>query len=184
MGNLSSPTLSSNCENRRACFCQTSPGMHVWGVLVPIRTVFNALKSTKGIEQRQNLRWCSQLPWLSRWKTLKQRGSKASVAHTTTPKKARLYLCSLQLFLQLEKSESREAKQREVTSCYKKSTVCWRRRKRQGKRNMIITRERTEACRRAPHQPSFLHTTSPVTRCFWFSCCTIALWFANFLLKK
>ena len=40
MGNLSSPTLNSNCENRRACFCQTSPGMHVWGVLVPIRTVF------------------------------------------------------------------------------------------------------------------------------------------------
>ena len=40
MGNPSSPTLSSNCENRRACFCQTSPGMHVWGVLVPIRTVF------------------------------------------------------------------------------------------------------------------------------------------------
>ena len=38
MGNPSSPTLSSNCENRRACFCQTSPGMHVWGVLVPIRT--------------------------------------------------------------------------------------------------------------------------------------------------
>ena len=44
MGNLSSPTLNSNCENRRACFCQTSPGMHVWGVLVPIRTVFFALK--------------------------------------------------------------------------------------------------------------------------------------------
>ena len=40
MGNPSSPTLSSNCENRRAFFCQTSPGMHVWGVLVPIRTVF------------------------------------------------------------------------------------------------------------------------------------------------
>ena len=40
MGNPSSPTLSSNCENLRACFCQTSPGMHVWGVLVPIRTVF------------------------------------------------------------------------------------------------------------------------------------------------
>ena len=35
-------------------------------------------------------------------------------------KKARLYLCSLQLLLQLEKSESREAKQREVTSSYKK----------------------------------------------------------------
>ena len=42
MGNLSSPTLNSNCENRRACFCQTSPGMHVWGVLVPIRTVLCA----------------------------------------------------------------------------------------------------------------------------------------------
>ena len=40
MGNPISPTLSSNCENRRACFCQTSPGMHVWGVIVPIRTVF------------------------------------------------------------------------------------------------------------------------------------------------
>ena len=32
MGNQSSPTLSSNCENRRACFYQTSPGRHVWGV--------------------------------------------------------------------------------------------------------------------------------------------------------
>ena len=42
MGNLSSPTLNSNCENRRACFCQTSPGMHVWGVIVPIRTVLCA----------------------------------------------------------------------------------------------------------------------------------------------
>ena len=39
-------------------------------------------------------------------------------------------------------------------------------------------------CRRAPHRPSFLYTTSPVTRCIWFSCCTIALWFANFLFKK
>ena len=39
---------------------------------------------------------------------LKQRGNKSSVAHTTTPKKARSYLCSLQLLLQLEKSESRE----------------------------------------------------------------------------
>ena len=29
MGNPSSPTLSSNCEKRRACFCQMSPGMHV-----------------------------------------------------------------------------------------------------------------------------------------------------------
>ena len=40
MGNLTLPTLSSNCEKRRACFRQMSPGMHVWGVLVPIRTVF------------------------------------------------------------------------------------------------------------------------------------------------
>ena len=56
----------------------------------------------------------------------------------------------------------------------KKSTVCWRRRKRQGKRNMIITRERgLKDCRRAPHQPSFLHTTS--LPCICYSCCTIAL---------
>ena len=48
MGNPSSPTLSSNCENRRACFCQTSPGMHVWGVLVPIRTVFNRSYCPRG----------------------------------------------------------------------------------------------------------------------------------------
>ena len=48
MGNLSSPTLNSNCENRRACFCQTSPGMHVWGVLVPIRTVFMRSNRPRG----------------------------------------------------------------------------------------------------------------------------------------
>ena len=52
---------------------------------------------------------------------VKQRGSKLSVAHTTTPKKARLYLCSLQLLLQLEKSESREAKRRDVTSKLQKN---------------------------------------------------------------
>ena len=33
-------------------------------------------------------------------------------------------------------------------------------------------------------QPSFLHTTSPVTPCICFSCYMIALWFANFLFKK
>ena len=48
MGNLSSPTLNSNCENRRACFCQTSPGMHVWGVIVPIRTVFMRSNRPRG----------------------------------------------------------------------------------------------------------------------------------------
>ena len=48
MGNLSSPTSSSNCENRRASFCQTSPGMHVWGVLVPIRTVFMRSNRPRG----------------------------------------------------------------------------------------------------------------------------------------
>ena len=48
MGNPSSPTLSSNCENRRPCFCQTSPGMNVWGVLVPIRTVFNRSNRPRG----------------------------------------------------------------------------------------------------------------------------------------
>ena len=48
MGNPSSPTLSSNCENRRACFCQTSPGMHVWGVIVPIRTVFMRSNRPRG----------------------------------------------------------------------------------------------------------------------------------------
>ena len=48
MGNLSSPTLNSNCENRRACFCQTSPGMHVWGVLVPIGTVFMRSNRPRG----------------------------------------------------------------------------------------------------------------------------------------
>ena len=48
MGNPSSPTLSSNCENRRACFCQTSPGMHVWGVLVLIRTVFKRSNRPRG----------------------------------------------------------------------------------------------------------------------------------------
>ena len=37
MGNPSSPTLRPNCENGRACFYQTCPGLHVWGVLVPIR---------------------------------------------------------------------------------------------------------------------------------------------------
>ena len=46
----------------------------------------------------------------------------------------------------------------------KKSTVCWRRRKRQGKRSMTRTRERTEGLyRRDPHQPLFLHASSPVT---------------------
>ena len=48
MGNLSSPTLNSNCENRRACFCQTSPGMHVWGILVPIRTIFKRSNRPRG----------------------------------------------------------------------------------------------------------------------------------------
>ena len=48
MGNPSSPTLSSNCENRRACFRQTSPGMHVWGILVPIRTVFKRSNRPRG----------------------------------------------------------------------------------------------------------------------------------------
>ena len=58
-------------------------------------------------------------------------------------KKARLYLCSLQLLLQLQKSESRERSKEKLRLATKKSTVCWRRRKRQGKRNMIRTRERT-----------------------------------------
>ena len=48
MGNPSSPTLSSICENRRACFCQTSPVMHVWGILVPIGTVFKRSNRPRG----------------------------------------------------------------------------------------------------------------------------------------
>ena len=74
---------------------------------------------------------------MSRWTTLKQRGNKASVAHTTMPKKACLYLCSLQLLLQLQKSESRERTREKWLLATKKSTVCGRRRKRQGKRNMM-----------------------------------------------
>ena len=51
MGNPSLPTLSSNCEKRRACFCQMSPGIHVWGVLpvVPIRTVFKEVRGSFAI---------------------------------------------------------------------------------------------------------------------------------------
>ena len=62
MGNPSSPTLSSNCENRRAFFCQTSPGMHVWGVLVPIRTVFMRSNRSRSQEGDKNLRQYSWLP--------------------------------------------------------------------------------------------------------------------------
>ena len=121
MGNPSSPTLSSNCENGRACFCQTTPGLHVWGVFVPIRVVFNRSNRPRSQKGDKNLRQFSWLPGCPRWTTLKQRGSKASVAHTTTPKKARLYSCSLQLlFQQLEKSESRERSREKVTS-YKKN---------------------------------------------------------------
>ena len=155
MGNPSSPTLSSNCENGRACFCQTSPGLHVWGVLVPIRVVFNRSNRPRSQKGDKNLRQFSWLPGCPRWTTLKQRGSKASVAHTTTPKKARLYSCSLQLlFQQLEKSESRE-RSREKWPATKKSTVCWRRRKRQGKRNMIRTRERTDGLKESSSSTLF-----------------------------
>ena len=56
MGNPSSPTLSSKCENGRACFCQTSPGIHVWGVLVPFRIVFNRSNRPRSQEGDKNLR--------------------------------------------------------------------------------------------------------------------------------
>ena len=69
--------------------------------------------------------------------------SKCSAYDNT--KKARLYSCSLQLLLQqLKKSESRERSREKWLFATKKSTVCWRRRKIQGKGNMIRTRERTE----------------------------------------
>ena len=144
MGNPSSPTLSSNCENRRAFFCQTSPGMHVWGVLVPIRTVFYALKSTKkpGMRQKPSPVFLATL--LSRWTTLKQRGKKGSVAHTTTPKKPVCIRVACNCFCDSWRKVKAENEAERSDYQLQKSTVCWRPRKRQGKRNMTRTRERTE----------------------------------------
>ena len=120
-GNPSSPTFSSNCENGRACFCQTSPGLHVWGVLVPIRIVFNRSNRPRSQEGRQKPSPVFLATLLSRWTTLKLRENKASVAHTTKPKKARLYSCSLQhLLQQLETRWKQRSKQREVTTSWKK----------------------------------------------------------------
>ena len=104
----------------------------------------------------------------------KARLYKASVAHTTTPKKARLYLCSLQLLLQLEKSESRERSREKLLLATKEIY------------SMLVTTEKTGKKKHAKNErddwrtveellinPLSL-TTGPVTRCIRYSCCTIA----------
>ena len=78
MGNQSLPTLSSNCENGRACFCHTSVGLHAFGVFVPFRTVFMRSIRPRGQKRREtfagdpNCQDCQG----------EGRGNKASVAQT------------------------------------------------------------------------------------------------------
>ena len=83
--------------------------MHVWGVLVPIRTVFVRSNRPRGENRGKTFAGVPNCHGCQGKTTRKQ--SKCSAYDNT--KKARLYLCSLQLLLQLEKSESRERSRRE-----------------------------------------------------------------------
>ena len=117
MGNPISPTLSSNSENRRACFCQTSPGM---------------LKAQidQGIEQRAKPSLVFPTAMVVKVKDADTKRNKASVAHTrwnkrikiivpTTPEKVCLYSRSLQLLFQQKmcKSEIERAAGKPDTPC-------------------------------------------------------------------
>ena len=100
--------------------------------------------------------------------------SKCSAYDNT--KKACLYLCSLQLLLQLEKSESREAKQREVTSSYKNIYSMLETTEETGKKkhDKNERERRLKACGELLINPlSF--TQLAQSQGIWFSCCTIAL---------
>ena len=124
MGNPSSPTLSSNCGNRRARFCQTSPVMHAWGILVTIRTQIDQGDRT---EAKSSLVFPTAM--VVKVKDAETKRNKASVAHTgwkkrtktstTAPKKVCLYSSSLQLLFQQKicKSASDRAAGKPHTPC-------------------------------------------------------------------
>ena len=123
MGNPSSPTLSSNCENRRACFCQTSPGMHVWGVLIPIRTFMRSNWPRRW--NRGKTFACVPYAMVVKVKDAETKRNKASVAYTgwnkrkkknqydNTKKRVRLYSSSLQLLFNRKFANQRAIVQQE-----------------------------------------------------------------------
>ena len=145
MGNLSSPTLNSNCENRRACFCQTSPGMHVWGVIVPIRTVFMRSNWPRGYRTKAKPSLVFPTAMVVKVKDAKTTRKQIKCSAYDNTKKKPVRICvACNCFCSWRKVKAESEAERLVTTSYKISTVCWRRRKRQGKRNMIRTRDRTE----------------------------------------
>ena len=129
MGNPISPTLSSNCGHRRARFCQTSPGMHAWGILVPIRTVFKRSNRPSWVRTEAKSSQVFPTAMVVKVKDAETKRNKASVAHTgwkkrtktstTTPKKVCLYSSSLQLLFQQKicKSVSDRAAGKPHTPC-------------------------------------------------------------------
>ena len=80
MGNPSSPTLSSNCENRRAFFLPNQPRDACVRCISTHLNCFYALKSTKEPGRRQKPSPVLLATLLSRWTTLK---------HTCQPSRSR-----------------------------------------------------------------------------------------------